>query len=67
MISKKIKPCPFCGQEIDITDEDFCYPNNRERTEWRAGCIEIADGCGAEVLGCTEEEAINKWNNRVKK
>lgn len=66
MNEEQAKPCPFCGQEIDITDKDFCYPNNREMTEWRAGCIEIAGGCGAEILGETAEEAINKWNRRSK-
>ena len=24
---EKIKPCPFCGYQIDITDEDTLYPD----------------------------------------
>ena len=61
----EILPCPFCGQIIDPTDADFCYPNNREKTAWRAGCIEVAGGCGAEIVGETAEEAIRLWNTRI--
>jgi len=24
---RTMKPCPFCGKEIDIDDEDTLYPN----------------------------------------
>lgn len=65
-----IKPCPFCGQEIRVTDPDFCYPTTRKNEYgvqyYRAGCIEIAGGCGAEVIGESYEEAFDKWNRRVK-
>ncbi len=27
MSEEQIKPCPFCGMEIDITDEDTMYPD----------------------------------------
>ena len=63
-MTKNIKDCPFCGQVIDETDRDFCYPSDREYTSWIAGCMESAGGCGAEVLGESKEDAIKKWNNR---
>ena len=64
IIIKGVKPCPFCGQIIDEEDVDFCYPYTFDRDVWRAGCIESAGGCGAEVLGHSAEDAINKWNTR---
>jgi hypothetical protein len=57
-------PCPFCGQQPDYNDPDCIYPVVRDRTIWRAGCIECAGGCGAEVLGDTAEHAVDKWNTR---
>ncbi|MFA5920087.1 MAG: hypothetical protein WC856_02200 [Methylococcaceae bacterium] len=65
MVIEGVKPCPFCGQIIDETDGDFCYPMDRNKLIWRAGCIESAGGCGAEVFGESWEEAIKKWNTRV--
>lgn len=63
-----IQPCPFCGQEIDPQDDDFCYPVTRKNDEgkqvWRAGCSESAGGCGADVTGWSGKEAIQKWNTR---
>ncbi len=67
--SDTTKPCPFCGQLPDVTDEDFFYPLFRSESEfhvlWRAGCIESAGGCGAEVTGHSAQEAIDKWERRV--
>jgi hypothetical protein len=59
-----ILPCPFCGQTPDSSDEDFCYPIKTDRKIYRAGCIESAGGCGAEVLGESVSEAIAAWNRR---
>lgn len=65
-----IKSCPFCGFQPERDNPDFCYPTTRPdaagRQVWRAGCIECAGGCGAETLGWTEKEAIQRWNKRVK-
>jgi hypothetical protein len=60
-----IKQCPFCGCLPDHSDPDFCYPVNREKTLWQAGCIENKGGCTASVLGTTRKDAITKWNKRV--
>lgn len=61
---KNVEPCPFCGLQLDIFEPDFCYPLNLERTMYRAGCMESAGGCSAEVLGDDLYEAIDNWNRR---
>lgn len=72
MRKEYIKPCPFCGQNVDSLkeDPDFCYPATRPDPHtgnqvFRAGCIECAGGCGAEVLGNSPSDAIERWNTRV--
>ena len=55
-------PCPNCGRAISADDGDFCYPNNRERTLWRAGCNEHDFGCGHEVQAPTYSQALALWN-----
>ena len=59
-------PCPFCGFRPRITDDDFVYPVVRDKTVWGAHCHESGGGCGASVLADTKENAITKWNQRVK-
>ena len=56
----EIKNCPFCGGVGEIEDEG----------DW--GSIWVrCKSCGAEGAWvdrhdeCTEQDAINKWNNRV--
>jgi hypothetical protein len=62
-------PCPFCGQIPDRDDPDCVYPVTRPDTYgnqvYRAGCVESAGGCGAEVTGWTKDEAIQRWNTRI--
>lgn len=66
---KKMKQCPFCGQHPDITDPDCVHPVTRldknGKQVWRAGCVECAGGCGAEVTGWSAAEAIDGWNRRI--
>jgi len=61
--------CPFCGQTPNPEDPDCIYPVTRldkdGRQVWRAGCIECAGGCGAELTGWSAEEAVAAWNRRV--
>lgn len=61
--------CPFCGYVPDRDDPDCVHPVTRPdkdgRQVWRAGCLAIAGGCDAEVLGWSAEEAIANWNKRV--
>ncbi len=69
LTDKTLKQCPFCGQHPDITDSDCVYPVTRHNAEgkqvWRAGCIDIAGGCGAELNGWSADEAIDAWNTRI--
>jgi hypothetical protein len=76
-----MKPCPFCGTEVDLNDEDTLYPNGlgwrEEEENMRAYCMarEVPKeqwcyslhclGCGVEMKGDTRQEAIDKWNQRV--
>ena len=67
--SDTTKPCPFCGQLPDVTDEDFFYPLFRSESEfhvlWRAGCIESAGGCGAEVTGPVSYTHLDVYKRQV--
>lgn len=69
-----VKPCPFCGLQMQDSDADdylhqvynedvIDYPPDER--EWTINCLEIAGGCGVQMLGDTEEEVISKWNRRV--
>lgn len=64
----KTLTCPFCGFTPDINDPDFSYPVTRleeGQQIFRAGCIESAGGCSAEILGDTKEHAIHLWSSRA--
>ena len=62
-MTKKLKPCPFCGDEavIEQLDEDY---NN----EWRIYCRNSNGEC--KMQPCTriyetQEDAIEAWNTRA--
>jgi hypothetical protein len=55
-------PCPNCKREIWANDRDFCYPQNRERTQWVAGCFVHNFGCGFKLHTDSKEEALAAWN-----
>lgn len=55
-------PCPSCGREMEGDDLDFCYPENRTRQSWRAGCNEHDFGCGFEILAPSRKAALQAWN-----
>jgi hypothetical protein len=57
-------PCPFCGFSLDPNDADCIYPVGKRRNLWALHCYETGGGCGAEVLGNSVEDVINKWNSR---
>ena len=67
---KPLLPCPFCGQVPDREDPDcvcpVTRPDNDGRQVFRAGCIECAGGCGAEVTAWSAEEAVKRWNTRTR-
>lgn len=55
-------PCPSCKRVIWADDLDFCYPLNRERTLWRAGCNKHDFGCGFELRGDSLGDVLRRWN-----
>ena len=49
----KLKPCPFCGQPVEMSKSPW-------RDTWCVGCR-----CGAKgAATCTETEAAAAWNHR---
>ena len=60
-----LKPCPFCGFELDPSDMDCIYPATREGDIFQVVCHESGGGCSATVLGLTPTDAIKNWNKRA--
>lgn len=69
----KLKPCPFCGKEID-TDKNMYIPER----DWKpsfydpdSGGYPISIHCECGLDFCTGtwdyEEAVEQWNQRVNK
>lgn len=65
-IDFSLKPCPFCGKDMDINDPDTLHPTNRMHTEWIICCVEHACGCGSSMHGDDKYNTILKWNQRSK-
>ena len=64
----KLKPCPFCGNDLNKQDEmDTIYLAFRFREEplYQIVCQEHYGGCSATILGYSKEECIELWNRRV--
>ena len=61
-----LKPCPFCGNDINKQDPlDTIYPMGRETNIYEIVCQQSAGGCDAMILGGSIEECIKKWNRRI--
>lgn len=58
----ELKPCPFCGGEGVITDED-CY--GFTSNDWMVCCENCQTYVGFGLQCETQEEAIETWNRRV--
>ena len=65
----RLKPCPFCGHDLNQQDlwHETVYPVDRTKTIWAVNCAEEFSGCGASMLGSSAEDAINNWNKRANK
>ena len=59
-MSDELKPCPHCGVAAKVTDT---YHGENEPFYWQAYCVN--DGCMADQLSDTKEEAIAAWNIRA--
>lgn len=58
-MTEKLKPCPFCGGKVKISNGYNIDFNNRSHEFFFAICLE----CGARGSdGNTEKEAAEKWN-----
>jgi hypothetical protein len=74
MIKMKLLPCPFCGFQIDINDEDCLYPASRPEYDvitdsmkyglYEINCYEIGGGCGISIISDSPDNCIKKWNTR---
>lgn len=55
-------PCPFCG--LDVTDDEGCFPLDRERTQWEVRCGNPScyahDPCDKSL-----QAAAARWNRRA--
>ena len=52
-INDKLKPCPFCGGKVEITDI----------------CLDVGivcEKCNLKLVQGTVKRAINAWNRRAK-
>lgn len=59
----ELKPCPFCGREAERYTLVVVTPMMNRKVEKKAvGCF----GCEAFVLAKFEDDAIGKWNQRVR-
>lgn len=65
----KIKPCPFCGHDLEAQynagNMDILYPITRERDIWNIVCDVHSGGCGAIMLGDDMYECVELWNTRT--
>lgn len=62
--ARELLPCPFCGFQPQIDDDDCIYPATRDRKVWQIVCYETGGGCSAHILGSSPEDCIAKWNRR---
>lgn len=71
----KLLSCPFCGFTPEIDEADCIYPSTRPHFDketneffypvWELNCYETGGGCGAEMMGDSPIDVINKWNTRT--
>lgn len=55
----ELKLCPFCGEKARIVQTDPLNKDDKLFFVYRVLCK-----CGANILKCSEEEAIEAWNRR---
>ena len=72
----KLKPCPFCGEEVDVYIKDSKDMEGLPELKYKNFCYAICYDCGARTEDCWEheapqegfkdyiEQATCKWNRR---
>lgn len=64
-MSEKLKPCPFCGYDLNREPHICCFVNETRRI--MPDNVQVhCTGCGARGGSAwNEAEAILKWNRRT--
>ena len=65
---QRIKPCPFCGHDLNTQDElDTIYPvgHSFDTPVYQIVCQTSSGGCDASILGDSKEDCIRRWNRRT--
>lgn len=67
MTDKELKPCPFCGREVEIHGG----PEEWTPTFWDPDsggdpyCISCDCGCTFEIGDCEPQDIAEAWNRRT--
>ena len=63
----KMKPCPFCGKEVDEYTHGYLFYNKlTDNWVFDHWCDDdIPTNCMLTVRGKTKEEVIERWNHRA--
>lgn len=66
-MTEQLKPCPFCGGSATLSYVGGGVLVNESIKYRSLNCVPKCSNCNC-ALSCypTEEEAIQKWNTRVK-
>ncbi|MCK5610278.1 Lar family restriction alleviation protein [Candidatus Pacearchaeota archaeon] len=62
-MSEKLKPCPFCGGEAELSPFGFGPVNEPSVLSGMMACCKN-EKCSCTIMGDTEAEAIAAWNHR---
>lgn len=61
-MSEELKPCPFCGGEIKLDEDDFYMFCCDKCGAGITFAKELEDGTATD---CNKKESIEKWNRRA--
>lgn len=59
---QNIKPCPFCGRDVDTSDALYVDSQGK----WILECThDCGHSCGASMRGDSTQDVYKKWNRRA--